>query len=51
MIATRAQKRREPTELLESEAEHIPVENLENQKENGMENDDQRQTLTRMLTI
>jgi len=29
MIATRAQKRREPMEVLESKAEHTSVENLE----------------------
>lgn len=47
MIATRAQKRREPTELLESEVDRVPVENLEKSNKNRTVKDKSKTNLTR----
>jgi hypothetical protein len=47
MIATRAQKRNEPTELLESEVDRVPIENLEKSNKNRTRKDKSKTNLDR----
>ena len=49
MIATRAQKRKEPTESLESEVDRVPTENLEKSNKNRTRKDESKTNLDRNI--